>query len=86
MEDKGKEEWHSKVVGTKIALVSPGVVKVKLEEKSLPATSWSLRDMSSFQKVDFINKALRSYFSLLSWLLLGHSPIVYLEKISNTQS
>lgn len=46
-----------------------------------------LRDTSSFQKLDFINQTSRSYLSLLSGLLLGHNPVVYLEGISSvTQS
>lgn len=58
-----------------------------VEEAGLPAAVWPLRDPSSFQKLNFINQASRSYLSLLSWLLLGHSPIVYLEGISSvTQS
>lgn len=61
--DKGKGEWHSQAVGTRRDLASSGAVAVKLEDTSLPATGLPLRDMSSFQKLDFINQALRSYLT-----------------------
>lgn len=59
-------------MGTRRALASHGMVAVMLKERNLLATAWPLRDMSSFQKLDFINQ-VRSYLSLLSWLLLGQS-------------
>lgn len=61
--DKGKGEWHSQAVGTRRTLASSGAVAVKLEDTSLPATARPLRDMSRFQKLDFINQALRSYLT-----------------------